>query len=275
MRADLHIHTHYSDGRLTPSEVAAFAARAGVELVSVTDHDTVCGAAEAEKCCRERGIAFVNGIEASAYIGDVKIHTLGYGMDLQNTALKDFLSRLAAGSVKRAEEIIFRLNRAGVALTFEDAAAERYSAATPLHAMHIAAAGAKKGYASSPFAFYLKFLAYGAVGYSGICRPSPEETAEIITSAGGLCVLAHPARIALDEKEKIALIKRMRACGLCGIEAVYSGHTAKETAYYKEIAKEHGLLVTGGSDTHYADGSRQIGSPYFSAEGALLHKFGF
>ncbi len=145
----MHIHTHYSDGGLTPREVAAFAARAGVELVSVTDHDTVCGAAEAEKCCRERGIAFVNGIEASAYIGDVKIHTLGYGMDLQNTALKDFLSRLAAGSVKRAEEIIFKLNKSGVALTFEDAAAERYSAATPLHAMHIAAAGAKKGYASS------------------------------------------------------------------------------------------------------------------------------
>lgn len=275
MKADLHIHTHYSDGKLTPADVARLALRAGVEIISVTDHDTVCGTAEAEKQCAEAGIKFVRGIEVSAYYGDVKIHTLGYGMDLENTTFKSFLKALKDGSIKRTEDIIFKLNRAGVALTFEDAAAERYSAETPLHAMHIAGAGAKKGYASSPFAFFTKYLAYGRPAFSSVCRPSPEETAQIITAAGGICSLAHPARIDLSAEEKIALIKRMKVCGLCGIEAVYSGHTAKETAYYKEIANTFGLMVTGGSDTHTAEGNRQIGTPYFQPENALLQKLGF
>ena len=141
--------------------------------------------------------------------------------------------------------------------------------------MHIAGAGAKKGYASSPFAFFTKYLAYGRPAFSSVCRPSPEETAQIITAAGGICSLAHPARIDLSAEEKIALIKRMKVCGLCGIEAVYSGHTAKETAYYKEIANTFGLMVTGGSDTHAAEGNRQIGTPYFQPENALLQKLGF
>lgn len=275
MRADLHIHTYYSDGKLSPADVAAFAARAGVGLVSVTDHDTVCGNAEAQKYCTEKGIAFVCGIEVSAYFGDVKIHTLGYGMDINNADLKGFLNELKAGAVKRSEDIIFKLNRAGVALSLEEAAAERYSAETPLHAMHIAEAGAKKGFAGSPFAFFTEYLAYGKSAYSDLCRPSPEETAEVLTAAGGFCSLAHPGRIFMAEEEKIALIKRMKACGLCGIEAVYSGHTAKETAYYKEIAKRFGLFVTGGSDTHYAQGNRQIGAPYFQPSEALLQKLCF
>lgn len=275
MRADLHIHTHFSDGKLSPADVARLALRAGAKLVSVTDHDTVAGAEEAEKQCAERGIAFVCGIEVSAYAGDIKIHTLGYGMDINNADFKGFLGGLYAGALKRTEDIIFKLNRAGVALTFEEAAAERFSADTPIHSMHIAGAGAKKGYASSPFGFFTKYLAYGKPAFSNVCRPSPEETAEIITAAGGVCSLAHPARIDLSAEEKITLIKRMKVCGLCGIEAVYSGHTAKETAYYKEIAKRFGLFVTGGSDTHYAEGNRQIGTPYFQPAAALLQKLGF
>lgn len=275
MRADFHIHTHYSDGKLTPADVAVLAKRAGVELVSVTDHDTVAGSAEAEKYCKERGIAFVRGIEVSAYFGDVKIHTLGYGMDIKNADFKDFLKELRAGSVTRTEDIIYKLNKAGVALTMEEVVAERFSKDTPIHAMHVSWAGAKKGYASSPFAFFTKYLAYGAPAFSNICRPSPEQTAEIITAAGGVCSLAHPARIDLGKEEKITLIKRMRVCGLCGIEAVYSAHTAKETAYYKEIASKLGLIVTGGSDTHYAEGNRQIGTPYFQPDNSLLHKLGF
>ena len=272
MTADLHIHTHYSDGKLTPADVARLAVRAGVEMLSVTDHDTVCGNAEAQKYCAERGIKFVRGIEVSAYDNGVKVHTLGYGIDYENADFKNFLNELRAGALRRAEDIIYKLNKDGVALTLEEAAAERYSEETPLHSMHIAAAGAKKGYTSSPFAFFAKYLSYGKSAYSDLCRPSPEETAEIITNAGGFCSLAHPARIFMPEEEKIALIKRMKVCGLCGIEAVYSGHTAKETAYYKEIAKEFGLIVTGGSDTHYAGGYRKIGLPEFHIGEALAEK---
>ena len=116
IRADLHVHTFYSDGFLTPAEVMKTAKENGVQLISVTDHDTALGADEAQKAAKEYGLKFVNGIEVSAYKNGVKLHTLGYNLNLNCPDFKDFCTRLFKGSQKRAEDIIYKLNKNGVSL---------------------------------------------------------------------------------------------------------------------------------------------------------------
>lgn len=263
MRADMHVHTRASDGLLSPEEAVNIAKSSGLQILAVTDHDTTFNTEKVNTLCQNAGLIGVNGIEVSAYYGNVKVHTLGYGFDMNNSQFKAFLGELYEGSLKRTEQIISKLNACGINLTFEDAAAERTSDKTPIHVMHIARAAVKKRYAQNPFSFHKKYLAPGAPASSNICRPIPERAIEAINAAGGLAVIAHPGRIEMQKSELYDLIARLAHAGLGGIEAVYSSHTTQETAYYKEIAKEFGLLVTGGSDTHFAGGNRAIGSPVF------------
>lgn len=270
----MHIHTYYSDGLQSPDDVALSAVRNGVELVSVTDHDTCLAYPELFTCCENRKIKAVLGIEVSAYYKGVRLHTLGYGMDTENAVFKSFLKELNEGSVIRAEDRISKLNANGVRITMDDVLKYRKSENAPIHAMYIARAGAEKGYSSSPFEFHKKYFSRDSCANSEICRPEPERTVEIITSCGGFASVAHPGRIELEKQELIALVKRLVKCGLGGIEAVYSTHTQLETAYYKEMAKEYGLLVTGGSDTHFKDGGKAVGTPVFDCGRQLCDIFG-
>lgn len=177
---------------------------------------------------------------------------------------------MTEGAEERTFDILKKLAAVGVKLSYGEVIRERKCKKSPVHATYIAVAGARKGYANSPYSFYTKYLNYGAAGFSCICRPTPEETAEVVKRCGGFCSLAHPARISADRQGVISLIERLVPCGLRGIEAVYSGHTAIETQYYKELAERFGLLVTGGSDTHYAEGNRRVGVPEFYPCGGLL-----
>lgn len=272
MRADLHVHTYYSDGMLSPSDVAAIAKRGGVELVSVTDHDTCLAYPEVFSCCEKEGVKAVYGIEISAYLNGIRLHTLGYGISPEHPAFREYLKNLAENSLLRAEDILFKLKKAGIRLNVDEVLRQRHCDGAPLHAMHIARAGAERGYAFSPFDFQRKYLSRGTAGYSDLKRPTPEEAVEIITDCGGFSSLAHPGRIELEREELRALVSRLKAIGLQGIEAVYSTHTQLEKAYYREMAAEYGLLVTGGSDTHFKDGGKAIGTPVFDCGEELCKK---
>lgn len=272
IKADMHIHTRASDGLFSPEEVVAFAKSAGLGALAVTDHDTAFNTEKVNTLCKNSSIKGINGIEVSAYIGNTKVHTLGYGFNLHNVGFIKFLNSLRESSIERTEDILAKLNRCGIYISFEDINAERLSDKTPVHVMHIARAAYKKGYAKSHFGFYGRYLVPGAPACSNICRPSPEDAVKAITAAGGLAVIAHPGRIDIERSELYNLIKRLVAVGLGGIEAVYSTHTAVETAYFKELAEEFGLLVTGGSDTHYSGGSRAIGDPVFQPSKELRHR---
>lgn len=274
MRADLHVHSYYSDGLLSPADIAKNAASNGVALIAVTDHDCMLACDETSKACAERGIKFVNGIEVSAYSGQTKIHTLGYNIDKDCAIFRQFAKRLYEGSLRRAEDVIFKLNKNGVSLSMEEVFKVQLVKEIPVHTMHIAYAAAKKGYAGSPFNFYLEYLTSGKPAFSDLCRPAPEEAVEVITACGGFSSLAHPGRVDLPKDDLNKIIARMKACGLGGIEAVYSAHTANETAYYKETANAFDLLVTGGSDTHFSSGNKKIGTPVFYADKALAEKLG-
>ncbi len=272
MRADLHIHTYYSDGLLSPAEIAETARKNGVQLIAVTDHDTMIGCRAGEFYCKNIGVKFVHGAEISAYEGDVKVHTLCYSPDENNTDFKAFMAELYENSLKRTEIIINKLNAEGVKLSFEEVSLERHDKNTPVHAMHISRAGFKKGYCKSAGDFFMTYLMYGKPAFCCDFRPTPEKTVEIISAAGGVASLAHPGRIDLGASDLKNLAARMKSCGLCGIEAVYSAHTVGETAYYKELARELNLEVTGGSDIHAEEGKRILGMPAFEPEAALLHK---
>ncbi|MCD8373314.1 MAG: PHP domain-containing protein [Clostridia bacterium] len=270
MRADLHIHSYYSDGKISPAYIAETCVKNGVELAVLTDHDNVNGCGEFAEECKKRGVKFTVGLEISAYDGDVKIHTLGYNMDIGCDAYKKFEKFVYDGSVERMEEVIYKLKKIGYSLTLQEISAERYCEKSPFHIMYAAFAAAKKGYAASGPEFYADYLAPGKAAFSSAGRPTPEYALEVIQKSGGVSSLAHPGRITLSKDGVIKLVERMTSCGLNGIEAVYSGHTIGETAYYKEIAAKYSLLVTGGSDTHYSFGGRSIGEPEFYPSQELL-----
>lgn len=274
MRADLHTHTYYSDGGQSPRDVVSAAKRSGVNIISVTDHDNSNGTDETRELAQKSGIIAVDGEEISAYLGDIKIHILGYNMDRSSETYKSFHKRLCDGAVARTFDILKKLNDNGVRISYGEVIRERKCELSPIHATYIAVAGARKGYASSPWEFYAKYLNWGTVGFSCIERPSPEETVKFITDCGGLSSLAHPARISMDTGEVEELVVRLASLGLSGIEAVYSGHTVKETQYYKELAERFSLLITGGSDTHHTGGTRRVGQPVFYPDERLLSALG-
>ncbi len=273
MRADLHTHSYFSDGMLSPEELASACAQNGVLLAALTDHDNMNGCAAFAAECAKRGVRSVRGLEISAYT-DVKVHILGYNVDDGCAEYEKFAAFVRGGALNRTEDILSKLRKRGMNLTFDDVIRERRCDGSPMHTMYVARAAARKGYAPSPSAFYAAYLAPGKAAYSAVGRPSPEYALEVIKRCGGISSLAHPGRIELSAQNKRELIARLCAQGLDGIEAVYSGHTVEETAYFREVAARHGLLVTGGSDTHYAEGNRAVGTPEFYPSEELLAALG-
>ena len=272
LRADLHIHTNYSDGLLTPEEVVTVAKKNGVQLIAITDHD--CTFAYKEVANAD-GIKVVCGTEISAYLNGVKIHILGYKFNPDSPVFSQFFKELYEGSLKRTEDILFKLNKAGVKLTIDEVLKYRTHSNTHIHSSYIARAAAEKGWCGgNSHRFYAEYLATGKCGHSEIGRATPQKAVEVINASGGFCSLAHPARIEMGEGEILSLVKYLKDAGLGGIEAVYSTHTVIQTAYYKELAKTLNLLVTGGSDTHTLGGSREIGKPEFFVSGVLAEKLG-
>lgn len=272
MRTDLHVHTYYSDGLLSPEQAVNIAAENGVKLLAITDHDCALAYKTAQSAGKEKGITLVRGTEISAYEGEVKLHTLAYGYNPDDGGVKDLFERLLLSSYARTDDILNKLKSAGVKLNITEIYRQRHSSDSPVHSMHIARVGAKHGYAANPFEFYRNFLMRGKIAFSKYGRPSPEETVQVFTAAGGLCSIAHPGRVELDKDSLLSLIAKLKDCGLSGIEAVYSTHTKLQTAYYEEIAKKLSLFVTGGSDTHFREGNNNIGFPYFEPCEELLQK---
>lgn len=271
MRADMHLHTFYSDGNVSPERVFEKAAQKGLDFICITDHDCICSPDRLAAAKGQLPVTYVPSIEVSAYSGNVKIHILCYNPDLDNSDMKSFLEELKISSYRRAEIVLNKLKSIGMTLSMQEVEAEKAILCTPVHSMHIARAAVKKGYADDEFKFYNTYLMWGKFAFSTEGRPSPERTAEIASSAGAVVSLAHPGRISLDKNTLKQGILRLKSCGLKGIEGVYTTHTQFETAYFKEIAKEFNLLVTGGSDTHFENDLRhEMGLPEFFPDKVLL-----
>lgn len=271
-RADLHMHTFYSDGGFSPEYVAKRSKELLQDVVAICDHDTVEGFEKFKKACDAEGICAVTGIEVSAYIGITKIHTLGLGMDIGEPKFKLFLQELKENSYLRTKEVLKNLTEVGVKIPFEKVLDECVSSAVPIHTVYIARAGAKILNIQMR-EFFKNYLSYKKAGYCQNFRPSPESAAKIISYCGGVASLAHPARIRFTDGEDInSLIKRLKPFGLSGIEGVYTTHTDIQTAYYKELAAKNNLYVTGGSDFHFEGEGEDIGNTNFIMDSSLAEK---
>ncbi|MBE7084531.1 MAG: PHP domain-containing protein [Clostridiales bacterium] len=263
MKADLHLHSTYSDGKNTPDEICAIAQSRGLSLLSITDHDTMMGLEDKKASAKRYGLHYLTGWEISAYEGEEKIHILGYGCQLRGE-YEAFTAKRKNASLARITESVQKCNAIGIPVTVEEVLSMRLQEGAPVHTMHLARA-LQKYVSGTDGEIYEKYLSRGKVANSNIGRPSPKEAIEIIHALGGVAVLAHPGRIPLTKSQKEALIFSLISCGLDGIEALYTTHTERETEYFQSLAKAHNLIITGGSDTHVEDGTHAIGTPHYEA----------
>jgi predicted metal-dependent phosphoesterase TrpH len=239
---DLQAHSTVSDGQLEPAEVAHAAADAGVTTMSLTDHDAIDGVAEASAAAEQAGIECVPAVEMSCvheYSDD--LHMLGYWVELD--AIAPACARAQRERVRRAEEIVERLNSLGVRVTIEDAIAEAGDALS-VGRPHIArAAGA--GDDMKPF--FEEYLVPGAKAFVSRRWPTAEQAVDLIHDADGVAVVAHPFWDVDEPDDVRALVESLE---LEGVEVFYPSHSRAQTEFCLELCAQRDLTPTGSSDFH-------------------------
>lgn len=259
---DLQSHSTYSDGALPPAHVVALAAAAGVELLALSDHDTVDGIDEALDAARQHGIALVPAVEISAPDGaHPDIHVLGYGIDHHDPALLETLAAYRADRDSRAERMIAQLRELGWALD-ESSIDRRRTAGQPIGRPHIAAAVfahpanaerlAREELTDAP-AVLVAYLIEGTPAFAGRTLPTVQTAIAVIHAAGGVAIWAHPFWDVKDPDEVNATIDRYVGYGLDGLEAFYITHAPDQTRLLADRAQELDLLTTGSADFHGPD----------------------
>lgn len=241
--ADLHLHTASSDGTYTPVELVSKALDAGLSCIALTDHDTVDAVESTINLGNERGLEVLSGIELSAEYESQEVHVLGYLVDYKSPSFLKQLEVLKENRVKRVHKIVEKLNGLGIGLKAQDVF-DLSEGATPGR-LHIARALVKTGLVKSIFEVFNKYIGDKGPAYSLGFRFSPQEAIKFIKDAGGVPVLAHPYVLHNDE-----LILEFIRLGLMGLEVYYPEHSQGEVNFYLNMAREHNLLVTGGSDCH-------------------------
>jgi predicted metal-dependent phosphoesterase TrpH len=254
---DLHSHTTASDGTLSASELVREAARRGVRVLAVTDHDSTEGLAEAmAEASLHPPLTIVPGLEINCDVEGGEVHVLGYYVDYEAEWFREFLREQRAERVARVHRLAARLGELGMPIDPAEvfALVKEGSAGRP----HVARVMIRHGYVKSIPEAFDKYLHSGGPASVPRRRLTPVQAVEIIRRARGVPVFAHPG---LADKD--AMIPELVAAGLMGIECYYSEHSAAQTAAYVGICRERGLLATGGSDYHGPRTGRvnPLGSP--------------
>lgn len=243
---DLHLHTTASDGLRSPDQLVDEAAAAGLTTISVTDHDTVAGLAPAAGRCAAVRLGFVPGIEITAVGGGRDVHMLGYFFDPAHPALLGFLERQRDHRFARVAAIAERLAAHGAPVDVAPLVAEaRRHDGRSIGRPQVARALVAAGHAADTSDAFERWLGFGKPGFVPRAGAPPDEVIAILHAAGGLASLAHPGLTAID-----ARIPALVAAGLDAIEVYHSDHDAAARDRYLAFAREHRLLVTGGSDYH-------------------------
>lgn len=244
---DLHSHTTASDGTFSPAQLVDEARRVGVRTLGITDHDTFAGYDQALPLARDAGLHLVCGIELSTKLHAHSVHLLGYFLNDQHPGAAGFrawIRDLQESRRERNVRLVARLRELGLEITMEEAEA-RGGGMTGRP--HFARLLMEKGYVSNMQQAFDEYLDESAKGYVTRREPQFAEAAGRIRQAGGIASLAHPIRL----REDVAgALPGLCADGLTAIEAYHSDHSPAETQLYLQLAADHGLLVTGGSDFH-------------------------
>ena len=249
---DLHLHTTASDGLLPPAALVARAAQAGLRTISITDHDTCAGLAEAQTVTRQHGVRLVPGVEITAIEDGRDVHLLAYFVDPMNLSLLEFLDSQRVNRERRAYEIGERLASLGLEIDVAPIIASKGGAGGPtVGRPQLADALVRAGHAVDRDDAFARLLGVGRPAYVPRSGPRPEEVIAVVRSAGGIVSMAHPGLTAMDH-----LIPRLAAAGVQALEARHSDHDSRTEQRYRELAAQAGLAVSAGSDFHGDIGRR-------------------
>ncbi|PSQ82026.1 MAG: phosphoesterase [Bacteroidetes bacterium QS_1_63_11] len=242
--ADLHTHTHCSDGTLAPDVLVQQAAERGVQVLAVTDHDTTAGLDSAREAESEHDIQLVDGVELSVEVEGQSVHLLGYGFDPTHEALTDYLAAFSQRRRERLDQMIQRLAETGIQVEAEQVQHHVGTSSAPGRP-HLARALVDGGHVDSYRAAFEQYLGTDQPRYVPAPTHPAAEAIEVLHTAGGVAVLAHPGQWTSGET-----LRRLCEWGLDGIECQFPSHPEYLVDYYRTICRSRDLLATGGSDFH-------------------------
>lgn len=245
---DLHTHSTFSDGSLTPEELVRAAVRSGLAAVALTDHDNVAGVPRFLAAAAKMPLRAISGVEISADFYPGTMHILGYFVDPHNAPLEEALKWIREGRELRNEQILKKLIELGLKITWDEV--KSYAGEDVVGRPHFAQALLARGYVRSKDEAFERYLGKGKAAYADRRRFSPTDCIRLIREAGGVAVLAHPFTLGLPFDEVRLLLRTLKDSGLGGVEVIYTEHTPEMQSAYDAMAKELDLVPTGGSDFH-------------------------
>ncbi|MCF7743319.1 RNase RNM [Aeromonas veronii] len=259
MRFDLHCHTTASDGVLSPAELVRRAAEKQVEVLAVTDHDTLAGLDEVRRTieAEQLPLRLVSGVEISTSWEHHEIHIVALGVDEKNPQLTDFLAGQLARREARALEIGRRLEKCLIPGTYEEA--KQLAGDAAVTRAHFARVLVARGVADNMQKVFKKYLSRGNKGYAPAEWPEMSEAIAAIHAAGGLAVLAHPSRYDLTAKWIKRLLVAFKAAGGDAMEVSLPQQSPQERANLGQWANEYGLAISVGSDFHFPSNWTELG----------------
>lgn len=268
-KVDLHIHSTASDGRYSPQEIIGKAAGLGLETIALADHDSIDGIAPAlEEVRKLKRLQFIPGVEVSTDVPNGEVHVLGYFIDYTSEELAAALARFRHSREGRAQGMIDRLKELGINLSWERV--REIAGDGAIGRPHIAQAMLEKGYINSIKEAFDRYIARDGPAYVEREKMTPVEAVQLVLRNKGIAVMAHPFTVPEPE----AMIAELKAAGMAGIEAYYNGYTAEEIGQLIAMARNHGLMVTGGTDYHGLDDSKEtmmggVGVPVAVVQGLI------
>ena len=248
---DLHVHSTTSDGTFSPSELVRYALSKGLSAFALTDHDSVAGLDEALEAANGTSLEVIKGIEFSTVWQSKDIHIVGLDIDPKHPDFKTHLEQFLSSRDTRNVRMIKKMQKDSIGISMEQMQ-ERFGD-TVLTRAHIARFLMEHGYVAQMSEAFDRYLSPGCPYYIEREKITPQMSVSLITSTGGIPVLAHPMLYHLSDAQLKELILALKPLGLMGIEAVYSTYSEEETAYVRNLAYETDLCLSGGSDFHGAN----------------------
>ena len=259
---DLHLHSYYSDGNLSPEALVERACDVSLSALSITDHDSLSGQEESFRAGRARGIEVLSGIEFSVMVGSHQVHILGYCFDTGNQRFSEHVRRLGEARRGRARSIVEKLRERGIRISFDEVCAEagRGTMGRP----HIARILLRHGDITTIQEAFDRFLGIGRPAYVPKTVLPVEEIVRLITDAGGVAVWAHPGALI----RKPSILDRLVNLGVRGVEVWHPNHSDTLVREIGRRARARGLVQTGGSDYHFREAMKAevggVSAPYES-----------
>lgn len=242
---DLHLHTTASDGRLSPTEVVRLAARRGLRVIAITDHDSMEGITEAQQEAKTHpNLIFIPGVELSTDVPEGEVHILGYFLDPTDPVLGESLMRFRNARVTRARRMVEKLAALGVRVDWKRVV--ELAAGGAIGRPHIALAMVEKGYIANPQEAFIRYIGRTGPAYVEREKLTPVEAVALVKRRGGLPVLAHP----LEDGTGEAILPSLKEAWLVGLEVYYGNYDTAKVRHLLALAKHYDLVPCGGSDFH-------------------------